>query len=80
MQPVAAPAGGDERLQTAVVNWLPRLVANGTDYADVQATLARITSWPAWCREWGRTAAGYEALAERAERNCRPPPARRAQP
>jgi 2,6-dihydroxypseudooxynicotine hydrolase len=71
MQSVAAPAGGDERLQAAVVNWAPRFVANGTDYADVQATLARIERWPEWCREWGRTAAGYEALAERAERHGR---------
>ena len=61
----------DERVQAALAHWGPRLVANGTDHADVQATLARIARWEQWCREWGRTAAGYEALAAHAERHGR---------
>ncbi len=70
MQSVAASVA-DERVQAAAVNWAPRFVANGTDYADVQATLARIERWEDWCRQWGRTATGYEALAERAEQRGR---------
>jgi dienelactone hydrolase len=57
----------DERVQAAIAHWAPRFIANGTDYADFQATLGRISRWDEWCREWGRTAAGYEELAERAE-------------
>jgi len=58
----------DERVEAATAHWAPRFVANGTDYVDFRATLERISRWDQWCREWGRTAAGYEALAERAER------------
>jgi dienelactone hydrolase len=68
---LGANGGGrapDERVRTALAHWGPRFVANGTDPADVQATLARIARWDEWCREWGRTAAGYEALAADAER------------
>ena len=61
----------DERVQAATAHWAPRFVANGTDYVDFQATLQRIGRWDEWCREWGRTAAGYEGLAERAERRGR---------
>jgi 2,6-dihydroxypseudooxynicotine hydrolase len=50
-----------------MAHWAPRFVANGTDYPDFQATLARITSWDDWCREWGATAEAYERLAQRAE-------------
>ncbi|HEX9343230.1 MAG TPA: alpha/beta hydrolase [Actinomycetota bacterium] len=70
MQSVAASVA-DERVRAAAVNWAPRFVANGTDSTDVQATLARIERWPEWCRQWGRTAAHYEALAERAEQRGR---------
>ena len=57
----------DERVRAATAHWAPRFIANGTDYVDFLATLSRITSWDEWCREWGVTAAGYEAIAERAE-------------
>jgi len=70
MQSVAASVA-DERVQAAAVNWAPRFSANGTDFSDVQATLARIERWEEWCREWGRTAARYEALAERAQERGR---------
>jgi dipeptidyl aminopeptidase/acylaminoacyl peptidase len=59
--------GQDERVAAALAHWAPRFVANGTDYPDFQATLGRITRWDDWCREWGRTAAGYEQLARQAE-------------
>ena len=61
----------DERVRAATAHWAPRFVANGTDYVDFLATLSRITSWDEWCREWGVTAAGYEAIAKRAEERGR---------
>jgi dienelactone hydrolase len=57
----------DARVAAAAAHWANRFVANGTDYGDFQATLARITRWDDWCREWGVTAAGYEQLAESAD-------------
>jgi len=63
--------GRDKRVHAALENWVPRFVANGTDWVDVQATLARIDRWDQWCREWGRAAAAYEARAEDAERRGR---------
>jgi dipeptidyl aminopeptidase/acylaminoacyl peptidase len=60
-------AGPDARVAGAVTHWGNRFTANGTDYADFAATLARITRWADWCREWGVTATRYEQLAEAAE-------------
>jgi dipeptidyl aminopeptidase/acylaminoacyl peptidase len=57
----------DARVAGAVTHWGYRFTANGTDYADFTATLARITRWVDWCREWGVTATGYEQVAEAAE-------------
>jgi dienelactone hydrolase len=57
----------DERVRAATAHWAPRFIANGADYVDFLETLSRIASWDDWCREWGVTAAGYEAVAERAE-------------
>jgi dienelactone hydrolase len=57
----------DERVAAAALHWAPRFVANGTDYADFQATMSRISRWEDWCREWGRTGQAYEDLAGRAE-------------
>jgi dienelactone hydrolase len=57
----------DARVAAAAAHWANRFVANGTDYADFQATLGRITRWDDWCREWGETAARYEQMAESAD-------------
>jgi 2,6-dihydroxypseudooxynicotine hydrolase len=57
----------DARVASAAVHWGYRFTANGTDYGDVTATLARITTWADWCREWGVTATHYEQLAAAAE-------------
>lgn len=57
----------DERVASATAHWAPRFVANGTDYADFIATLARVHRWQDWCSEWGRTAEAYETLAQAAE-------------
>ena len=57
----------DARVAGAAAHWGYRFTANGTDYGDFTATLARITQWADWCREWGVTAAHYEQLAAAAE-------------
>ena len=57
----------DARVVGAAAHWGYRFTANGTDFGDFTATLARITQWADWCREWGVTAARYEQLAEAAE-------------
>ena len=57
----------DERVSSATAHWAPRFIANGTDYSDFIATLARINHWAQWCTEWGRTAEHYEQIAAQAE-------------
>jgi 5-aminopentanamidase len=57
----------DERVAAANAHWAARFIANGTSYSDFQATMARISVWDDWCREWGRTAQYYERLAEAAD-------------
>src|SRR6266568_7518670 len=57
----------DARVASAAAHWGFRFIANGTDYGDFTATLARITRWADWCREWGVTATRYEQLAEAAQ-------------
>ena len=57
----------DKRVAAATAHWAARFVANGTSYPDFAATMARISRWDDWCREWGRTARHYEQLAETAE-------------
>jgi 2,6-dihydroxypseudooxynicotine hydrolase len=65
---VAAQAQAqDERVVAANAHWAARFIANGTSYSDFQATMARITAWDDWCREWSRTAQYYEQLAETAD-------------
>jgi 5-aminopentanamidase len=61
------PEARDERVAAADAHWAARFIANGTSYSDFQATMARITAWDDWCREWGRTAQYYEQLAETAD-------------
>ena len=61
------PEKKDERVAAANAHWAARFIANGTSYSDFQATMARITAWDDWCREWGRTAQYYERLAEAAD-------------
>ena len=61
------PAAPDARVAAAAAHWGYRFTSNGTDYGDFTATLARISRWADWCREWGVTAAHYEQLAGSAE-------------
>ena len=62
-----APAT-DERVAAAKAHWAPRFIANGTDYADYEATMRRITRWTYWCEGWGETARRYELIASESER------------
>ena len=64
---VPEPGAKDERVAAANAHWAARFITNGTSYSDFQATMARITAWDDWCREWGRTAQYYEQLAETAD-------------
>ena len=61
------PRAQDERVVAANAHWAARFIANGTSYPDFHATMARITVWDEWCREWGRTGRYYEDLAETAQ-------------
>jgi 2,6-dihydroxypseudooxynicotine hydrolase len=56
----------DPNVKAAIAHWAPRLIANGIDYNDFQATTARVAHWRDWCGEWARTAALHERLAEEA--------------
>jgi 2,6-dihydroxypseudooxynicotine hydrolase len=56
----------DARVAAATRHWAARFTANGTDYGDFAATIARISRWDDWCREWGVTAARYEDAARQA--------------
>lgn len=64
---MAAEDGIDPRVSAAAAHWGPRFVSNGTDVFDFERTIARVGRWESWCREWGRTAEEYEAIARRAE-------------
>jgi 2,6-dihydroxypseudooxynicotine hydrolase len=61
----------DERVEAARAHWAFRFTANGTDYADVDATLRRITSWDDWTSQWAVTAQRYEDIATQADREQR---------
>ncbi|MFQ5860669.1 MAG: alpha/beta hydrolase family protein [Dehalococcoidia bacterium] len=61
----------DERVEYAVRNWAPRFTAQGVDSNDFERTVARISTWDQWCREWSATAAMHQALAEEAEASGR---------
>jgi 2,6-dihydroxypseudooxynicotine hydrolase len=56
----------DARVAAATRHWAARFTANGTDYGDFAATVARISRWEDWCREWGVTATRYEDTAQQA--------------
>jgi 2,6-dihydroxypseudooxynicotine hydrolase len=59
------------RVAGTFAHWMPRFIANGTDYADVQAVLSRVRRWDDWPAAWQRTASEYHVLAEAAEQDGR---------
>lgn len=57
----------DPLVRAALAHWGPRMIANGIDYNDFQATLARVARWPQWCAQWMATARRHETLAREAQ-------------
>jgi pimeloyl-ACP methyl ester carboxylesterase len=57
----------DARVQAAIDNWGPRLIANGVDYNDFVRTTAAIRRWAQWLDAWSETAHVHEEVALRAE-------------
>ena len=45
-------------------HWIPRMVAGGLQYEDLQDLLQSIDSWDVWCREWSAKGAMHEELGE----------------
>lgn len=43
-------------------HWIPRFLAAGVDYFDLQDLLKRIDRWDIWCREWSAKAAAHEDM------------------
>ena len=56
----------DARVQSAIDNWGPRLIANGVDYNDFVRTTASISRWEEWLDAWSATADMHRELAEQA--------------
>jgi pimeloyl-ACP methyl ester carboxylesterase len=56
----------DQRVQAAIANWGPRLIANGVDYNDFVRTTAGIVRWHQWLDEWTATAEVHRELAVQA--------------
>jgi 2,6-dihydroxypseudooxynicotine hydrolase len=57
----------DARVQAAVENWGPRLIANGIDYNDFVRTTAAISRWDQWLDTWSATADLHRELGVRAQ-------------
>ena len=53
----------DARVQAAIDNWAPRLIANGVDYNDFVRTTSGISRWDQWLEAWSATADVHRALA-----------------
>jgi dipeptidyl aminopeptidase/acylaminoacyl peptidase len=53
----------DARVQTAIDNWGPRLIANGVDYNDFVRTTSAIECWDEWLDAWVATADVHRELA-----------------
>jgi len=47
-------------------HWIPRMVAGGVQYEDLQDLLHSIDSWDSWCREWSAKGTLHEELGEAA--------------
>jgi 2,6-dihydroxypseudooxynicotine hydrolase len=53
----------DARVQAAIDNWAPRLIANGIDFNDFVRTTSAIERWEEWLDAWTATAEVHHALA-----------------
>jgi 2,6-dihydroxypseudooxynicotine hydrolase len=56
----------DARVQAAIDNWAPRLIANGVDFNDFFRTTSAISRWDEWLDAWTATADVHRSLAEQA--------------
>ncbi len=56
----------DERVQVAINNWGPRLIANGVDYNDFVRTTSGIERWDEWLDAWTATADVHHEAARAA--------------
>jgi dienelactone hydrolase len=56
----------DARVQAAIDNWGPRLIANGVDYNDFVRTTSEIERWDEWLPAWTATADVHRELGEQA--------------
>ena len=61
----------DERVQSAIDHWAPRMVTQGIDLNDFTRTTARIDTWDRWLDEWCATAEFHLGLAHDAEEEGR---------
>ena len=57
----------DERVQVAINNWGPRLIANGIDYNDFVRTTSGIERWDQWLDAWMAAADVHRSLAVEAQ-------------
>ena len=53
----------DARVQAAIDNWGPRLIANGIDYNDFVRTTGAIARWDEWLGAWSAAAEVHQGLA-----------------
>jgi dipeptidyl aminopeptidase/acylaminoacyl peptidase len=56
----------DARVQAAIDNWGPRLIANGVDFNDFRRVTSSLERWEDWLGAWTATADGHRQQAERA--------------
>jgi 2,6-dihydroxypseudooxynicotine hydrolase len=56
----------DARVQAAIDNWAPRLIANGVDFNDFGRTTSSISRWEEWLDAWTATADVHHRLAVQA--------------
>ena len=56
----------ENRLQTAMDNWLPRFTANGVEASDLPRITGAAVDWSGWCTAWSGVAAEYETMGREA--------------
>lgn len=57
----------DARVQAAIANWAPRMIAQGVDYNDFVRTTGTMERWDEWLDAWSRTGDMHTELARQAE-------------
>ena len=57
----------DARVEAAIANWGPRLIANGVDYNDFVRTVSAVRQWSDWLDAWSAVAEMHLELAAGAD-------------